>query len=83
MFLYIVRDGDKKNIRDKLKKLMSRRPTLDELHKKGIMKGNVTYCWLKMSISFHTICCRENVFKFVDEFTNIFPLNVLLNLMCF
>jgi hypothetical protein len=32
-------DGDKKNIRDKLKKLITRRPTIEELQKKGILKG--------------------------------------------
>mgnify|MGYP002804414510 CR=1 FL=1 len=34
------RDGDKKNIRDRLKKLMTRRPTIEELQKKGILKGS-------------------------------------------
>jgi hypothetical protein len=32
-------DGDKKNIRDRLKKLITKRPTIEELQKKGIIKG--------------------------------------------
>ena len=33
-------DGDKKNIRDRLKKLITRRPTIEELQKQGILKGS-------------------------------------------
>lgn len=39
--IYLERaDGDKKNIRDRLRKLITKRPTFEELQKKGIIKGN-------------------------------------------
>lgn len=39
-----VRGESDKKIRDKLKKLMTKRPTFEELQKKGILKGIELNC---------------------------------------
>ena len=36
------RDESKTKIRDKLRKLISKRPPIEELEKKGIIKGNLS-----------------------------------------
>ncbi|CAB4011954.1 rho GTPase-activating 9 isoform X2 [Paramuricea clavata] len=46
-------DGDRKNIRDKLKKLITRRPPIEELQKKGILKDITFGCHIEK------LCLRE------------------------
>ncbi|XP_028396137.1 rho GTPase-activating protein 15-like isoform X2 [Dendronephthya gigantea] len=46
-------EGDKKNIKDRLKKLMTRRPTIEELQKKGILKDITFGCHIMK------LCARE------------------------